>query len=59
MLTGRKLITPYPDIKDDPLQMGGDILLQQNGNFVKKYLSQFPADRPALKSFTDKMQTGS
>ncbi len=48
-ISGRKAITPYLDIEDDPMQMAGDVLLDNmNGNIVKKYLSQFPADRPNL-----------
>jgi hypothetical protein len=31
------------------MQMAGDVLLDNmNGNIVKKYLSQFTADRPTL-----------
>jgi len=56
LFSGRKLVTPYQDIEDDPLQMGGDVLLRSDGSAVTVYKSQFPPDRPNISKFMDLMQ---
>lgn len=53
LLSGRKFITPYPDIEDDPLQMGGDILINSKGQIINRHLSKFPADRQNPEIFMD------
>lgn len=56
LLSGRSFVTPYDDIEDDPIQMGGDLLLRKTGEIVSKYATQFPSDRPHIKEFIKLMR---
>jgi len=38
------------DIKDDVLQMGGDIIFDENSVPIFKHLSKFPFDRPNMNT---------
>ena len=43
-----ELPKPLTDYHDDPLQMGGNVIINQ-GEVVQVYASQFPADRPKVE----------
>lgn len=34
---------------DDPLQMGGNVIINSQGEVIQIYASQFPADRPEVE----------
>ena len=38
----------YADIEDDPHQMGGDFILDNQGKLLFAYRSKVPNDRPAV-----------
>lgn len=49
---------PYADIKDDPLQMAGDIIFKNNEP-VLIHLSKTSADRPNIESVLELMMSKS
>lgn len=38
----------YADVKDDPHQMGGDFILDEEGRLLFAYRSKTPSDRPSV-----------
>jgi hypothetical protein len=47
-LNGKQLPTKL-DKNDNPNQMGGDIVINQNGHFVWVHRSKSPTDRPSVQ----------
>ncbi|CAF1919559.1 unnamed protein product [Rotaria magnacalcarata] len=47
-LNGKKLPTAL-DKNDDPNQMGGNVIIDQNGQVIWVYKSKSPTDRPSVK----------
>lgn len=42
---GGKFLLPYEGVKDDPIQMGGDIIVNSEGKTELVFLSKSPMDR--------------
>ena len=40
---------PLTDYHDDPLQMGGNAIINSQNEVIKIFASQFPADRPKIE----------
>lgn len=49
MSQGSELPKPLTDYHDDPLQMGGNVIISSQSEVVHIYTSQFPADRPKVE----------
>jgi len=55
VLRSKEKVKPYPN--DDPLQMGGDVLINsKEGTVTHKHISSSPADRPELRTMLDIMK---
>ncbi len=50
---GRVLPSAAENIQDDPLQMGGNLVLDCHGNTVLVHCSKTPPDRPTVDSLID------
>ena len=50
---------PLTDYQDDPLQMGGNVILDSSGQVVYVYSSKHPADRPQLPDLLALISNGS
>ncbi|KAK6180779.1 hypothetical protein SNE40_008768 [Patella caerulea] len=53
MAEGRDLPKPYENIHDDPIQMGGDFVMDKEGKMKLIYCSATPRDRPSATMLLD------
>ena len=53
---GRPLPAAYSGLEDDPLQMGGDFLLDPAGRLTMVYCSSSPPDRPAVNDLLQRLR---
>jgi len=57
MAAGRELPKPFENVHDDPQQMGGDFLLDQQGIVRLSYCSKASNDRPSVDQLLAAMAT--
>lgn len=48
LASGGDLISPYSNIRDDPNQMGGNMIIDKAGIYRFIYKSTTPRDRPSV-----------
>jgi hypothetical protein len=56
LLQNQELPQPVQGVTDDPLQMGGDIIFDQEGHPAFKYLSKTSSDRPTVEKIMEFLQ---
>lgn len=45
---GKEFLRPFENVEDDPLQMGGDFLVNNQGKLILYHPQKTAADRPAI-----------
>ncbi|CAD5113167.1 DgyrCDS2356 [Dimorphilus gyrociliatus] len=57
LTNGGKLISPYSNIKDDPNQMGGNVIIDNTGVYRFIYKSKTPQDRPSMEELESSIKS--
>lgn len=53
LAVGTELPKTFTDYIDDPLQMAGNVILNQHEKMVFVYTCQYPSDRPSVTEMAD------
>ncbi|XP_063713847.1 uncharacterized protein LOC134841739 [Symsagittifera roscoffensis] len=53
---GKQFLKPFENEEDDPLQMGGDFLVDKCGKLLMCYPQKYAADRPSIQSIINCVQ---
>lgn len=57
LASNKQLHKKYENVEDDPLQMGGDFILDKNGSLALVHASTISTDRPAVEKIVTTLKT--